>query len=124
MMKLVDTSSWVSSLRKKGDETVRARVRDLVLTGQAAWCAAVRLELWAGVGTDPERRMLRQMEQRIPELAITDEVWQAACDLAERCRSVGFTVPATDLLVATCARHHGVEIEAADAHFDRLRDIA
>jgi predicted nucleic acid-binding protein len=27
------------------------------------------------------------------------------------------TVPATDILIAACARHHGASIEAADAHF-------
>lgn len=122
-MKLVDTSSWIPSLRRKGNESIRARVRDLLLAGQATWCPAVRLELWAGVGSDAERRMLREMEQRIPELTITDEVWQVACELAERCRKLGRTVPATDLLIAACARHHGVEIEASDAHFDLIRTL-
>jgi len=122
-MKMVDSSSWVHALRRSGDETVRERVRILVTTGQAVWCAAIRLELWAGVGADPERQMLTEFEKRIPELSITDEIWQEACELADRCRKSGRRVPANDLLITACARHHDVELESADAHFDFLKTL-
>jgi predicted nucleic acid-binding protein len=120
---MVDSSSWIHALRRRGDPAVRERVRILVTAGQAVWCAAVRLELWAGVGADPERQMLKELEQRIPELAITDEIWQSACELADRCRKAGGRLPATDLLIATCARYHNVEVEAEDAHFDFLKTL-
>jgi predicted nucleic acid-binding protein len=119
-MKLVDTSSWVHQMRHKGDPTIRARVESLLQSGQAAWCPPVRLEIWAGVGNDTERRVLTVYEQRLPELPITDEVWQEACELADRCRKAGKTAPANDILIAACARHHEVELEAADSHFDFL----
>jgi predicted nucleic acid-binding protein len=122
-MKMVDSSSWVHALRRRGDGAVRERVRVLVTSGQAVWCAAIRLELWAGVGADPERQMLSDLEQRIPELAINDEIWQSACDLADRCRKAGRRAPASDLLIAACARYHGVELESADAHFDLLKTL-
>jgi len=122
-MKMVDSSSWVQALRRHGDGTVRERVRVLVTSGQAVWCAAIRLELWAGVGADPERQMLKDLEQRIPELAINDEIWQSACELADRCRKAGKRVPANDLLITACARYHDVELESADAHFDFLKTL-
>ncbi|MGI8435899.1 MAG: hypothetical protein ACR2NX_03205, partial [Chthoniobacterales bacterium] len=56
----------------------------------------------------------------IPALEINDEVWNEACELAGRCRKAGKTAPANDVLIAACARHHGVELERADAHFDFL----
>ena len=120
---MVDSSSWVHALRRHGDETARERVRILVTSGQAVWCAAVRLELWAGVGADPERQMLKDLEQRIPELAINDDIWQSACELADRCRKAGKRAPANDLLITACARYHGVELESADAHFDFLKTL-
>ena len=122
-MKLVDTSVWVPALRRKGDESVRSRLAQILSNGQAAWCSVVRLELWSGIGGEEERQMLKAFEQRIPELPITDEVWQEACELAGRCRKAGKTAPATDVLVAACARHHGVELEAADNHFDFLMTL-
>jgi predicted nucleic acid-binding protein len=122
-VKLVDTSSWVHQMRRVADLSVRERVEHLLAAGLAAWCPIVRLELWAGVSGEQERAALCEYEQRIPELAINDKIWQSACELAERCRKAGKRAPANDLLIAACARYHDVEIEAADAHFDFLKTL-
>lgn len=122
-MTLIDTSSWVEQLRSKGDPLIRSRVESLLHTGQAAWCAVVRLELWAGVGSDEERAILRAYTQELPDLPITDEVWEEGCALASRCRKTGRTAPASDLLIAACARYHEVQIETADAHFEFLMKL-
>jgi predicted nucleic acid-binding protein len=122
-MTLVDSSAWVHCLRRRGDPEVVARVRRLVEAGEAAWCPAIRLELWNGVGDERDRRTLRDFEQTLPELAITDEVWAVAYALASRCRKGGRTAPAIDVLIAACARHHGVEVEHVDSHFDFLMTL-
>jgi predicted nucleic acid-binding protein len=114
---LVDTSSWIHFLRPTGDAGVRARVAAALEAGVARWCPIVRLELWNGAGGEREKKVLRAFERRIPELAITQEVWDAAYELARRCRAAGVTVPATDLLVHACARHHGAALEHADSDF-------
>lgn len=123
-MVLVDTSSWIHFLRPDGDGEVRARVEAALRAGTACWCSLVRLELWNGAGGDREKKVLREFERLVPELAIDDEVWGDACDLARRCRAGGVTVPATDILIAACARHHGAELEHADGDFDALATIS
>jgi predicted nucleic acid-binding protein len=120
---LVDTSSWIHFLRPDGEAVVRTRVEAALESGAARWCPIVRLELWNGAGGERERSVLRDFERRIPELAITPEVWSGAYDLARLCRSAGVTVPATDLLIAACARHHGAALEQADGDFDRIADV-
>jgi predicted nucleic acid-binding protein len=50
-------------------------------------------------------------------------VWNAAFDLARRARSAGVSVPATDLLIAACARHHQVTLEHADSDFLQLAKL-
>lgn len=122
-MTLIDTSSWVEQLRSTGQPAVRERVEHLLQSGRAAWCGMVRLELWAGVGGDRERQTLQAYENHIPELGITDEVWEEACELASRCRKAGKSAPASDILIAACARHHRVPVETADAHFDFLMKL-
>jgi hypothetical protein len=122
-MTLIDTSSWIHAFRRIGHEQIRARVRHLVENGQAAWCAIVRLELWAGVGGEEERKTLRDFENHIPDLSLTDEIWEEACELASRCRKAGKSAPASDILIAACARHHRVKVETADAHFDFLMKL-
>jgi len=119
-MKLVDTSCWIEQLRRQGNPAVRVRVDDLLRNGDAAWCPVVRLELWSGAQGAHEQRVLREMERELVCFEISPAVWDLACDLAVRARAKGITVPASDLLVAACARHHGVGIEQADAHFDLI----
>lgn len=123
-MVLVDTSSWIHLLRPDGDAGVRARVEQALRTGEAVWCPIVRLELWNGAGGTREKKILRELEDVIPELAITQEVWTGALVLARRAREAGVTVPATDLLIAACAQHHGAALETADADFARLDGVS
>ena len=119
-MKLVDTSSWVHQIRTRGNLEIRGRVEALLANGDAAWCPQVRLELWAGVGSDLDRKILRDYESVLPDLPITDAVWQLACKLGDQARKVGLSAGSGDLLIAACARHHGVEIETADSDFERI----
>jgi predicted nucleic acid-binding protein len=122
-MKLVDASAWIHSLRPDGDRAVAGRVRAALESGEAVWCPLVRLELWNGARGDREKAVLRDMEATLPELEITTEVWESAVELAQQARAKGLTIPATDLLVAACARHHGADLEHADSHFDQIADL-
>lgn len=119
-MILIDTSSWIHLLRPEGRADARARVESALRAGSACWCPLVRLELWNGAGGSRERKVLRDLERVLPELAITEFVWTLAYDLARKARAYGVSIPATDLLIAACARHHGVELEHSDADFDLL----
>lgn len=119
-MILVDTSSWVHQLRAKGDPEIRSRVENLLRQGRAAWCAPVRLELWAGVGRSPEDEVLRHYAAVLPDFPITPATWVEAERIAEKCRNQGLRAPAMDLLIAACARCHNLELEHADTHFDWL----
>lgn len=119
-MKLIDTSSWLHQMRPSGDAAVRSRVESLLVSGRAAWCPMVRLELWRGVSSDRERKFLREYEAVITDLPITDQVWSAACDLGDKARRKGITCGGPDLLIAACAQHHGVEIETADSDFEKI----
>lgn len=123
-MVLVDTSSWIHFLRPDGDVMVRARVDALLKAGSARWCPVVRLELWNGAGGDREKKAVRKIEQLVPELSIVEDVWSEAYELARRCRAAGVTVPATDVLIEACARHHGAVVEHADGDFDQIVRVA
>ncbi len=121
--RLIDTSAWIHSLRPGGDSEVTTRVRQLLESGEAAWCPVVRLELWNGASGRHESAVLRDMEKHLIDLAIVPEVWVAANDIARRARKAGKTIPATDILVEACARHHGVAIEHVDEHLALLAEL-
>ena len=91
----MDTSSGIEALRLNGRENIRKRVKLLLIDGPAAWCDMVAVELWDG-----------------------------AREMARKCQSAGHTVPSVDLVIASCALFHGVELEHCDAHFDLLSWIS
>ena len=70
----MDSSSWINWLRRGGAPEVVERVRRLLEEGDAAWCPAIRLELWNGSGSEADRRILRDFERTLPQLGITDDV--------------------------------------------------
>lgn len=123
-MLLVDTSSWIHFLRPGGEPAARDRVARALAAGEACWCAMIRLELWNGAAGARETSALRDFERILSELPTDDEVWSQAVDLARRARAAGVTVPATDLLIAACARRHGAGLEASDRHFLEIAALA
>ncbi len=120
---LVDSSLWVHQLRRSGDPAKRDRVNALLAGGEAAWCPAVRLELWRGVSNDAERKTLRRYEALLPDYEISAAVWQRSIQLVDRARASGVTVPLADLLIFSCARIHGLEVAHDDTHFDQLTKL-
>ena len=123
MSVLVDSSLWVHQLRKSGDPAKRDRVNALLESGEAAWCPAIRLELWRGVTNDAERKTLRRYEALLPDYEISGEVWTRSIQLADGARAAGVTVPLADLLIFACAKIHGLEVAHDDAHFDELTKL-
>jgi predicted nucleic acid-binding protein len=79
-----------------------------------------KVELFENIRREYE---FRAYESRIPELPVTEEVWERAYRLADACRRMGKTAPPHDILIAACARHHGLEIEHDDSHFDLLASL-
>ena len=120
---LVDSSLWVHQLRKSGDAAKRDRVNALLENGEAAWCPAVRLELWRGVTNVAERRTLRRYAALLPDYEISTEVWTRSIQLADHARASGVTVPLADLLIFACAKIHGLEVAHDDTHFDELTKL-
>lgn len=117
---LVDTSAWIETLRAKGDTTLRERVKTLVLEDRAVLCELVLLELWNGASGSEEQKLLAELEAQVESAPITPEVWKAARSMARKLRARGITVPATDLLVAACAEHHGLGLVHKDEHFEKM----
>lgn len=117
---LIDTSAWIEAMRKGGDETTRLKVKALLGSGRALLCDFVRLELWNGARGGAEQSWLRKVEKDLEVVPTTEEVWALSRRLARRCRRRGVTVPAPDLLIAACARHHRVALLRLDDHFDEI----
>ncbi len=123
-MILLDTSSLVHFLRKKGDPEVKERVRAILRGGDAAICPMVEVELAMGVGSARDGREVEELCGLLISLPVDRNVWEEAARLGRACRRNGTPVPASDLVIAACARVHDARIEAVDAHFRVLCELA
>ena len=86
-------------------------------------CDMVRVELGNSAAGKAEQKLLRALEGDLECVPMTSETWEEAVALAQACRKQGVTVPAADLIVAACARHHGLGLIHHDRHFDQIGDI-
>lgn len=120
---LVDSSVWIELLRGKGDESVRSNLRSLLLGRRALWCPVIRVELWQGVGSSGDRKMLENLEQVLESLDISKAVWDRTCELSQLCCQKGRPVPVTDVIIFACAEIHGVELLHRDRHMDALMEM-
>ena len=121
---LIDTSYWIEALRIEGKPAVRDRVKKLMLEGRAAWCEMILLELWNGAKREGERKYLTELKKVITCLPINNDVWEKSFLISQTCRSKGITVPATDILIVSCALFHQADIEHNDKHFEVVLQIA
>ena len=66
---------------------------------------------------------MTEMAASLPCLPIDDEVWSTAYGLARSARAQGHTVPATDLIIAACARRHGIKLEHDASHLEAIQTL-
>lgn len=117
---LIDTSSWIEALRRNGDGTVRNKVKRLLSSGAAVLCDMVILELWNGAQGDSEKKMLRNLQNELYVLPMDNETWSYALRLAKKCRLLGFAVPASDIVIASCAFRYTTDLIHCDSDFDLI----
>jgi len=122
-MTLLDTSSLVHFLRRKGDPVVKERVRSILRGGDAAICPMVEVELSMGVASERDGRDVAELCGLLVALPVDGRVWEEAARLGRACRRNGTPVPASDLVIAACARIHGARIESVDIHFRVLEKM-
>ncbi len=119
-MTLLDTSSLVHLLRRKGEQTVKDRVNSILLRGDAAICDMVEVELWMGVASKRDQEDVTDLAALLVSLPIDQAVWSRARLLASACRKAGNPVPSSDCVIAACAFVHGAGIDYEDEDFGFL----
>jgi predicted nucleic acid-binding protein len=119
-MIVIDTSSLVHFLRRKGDPAVKARVRRILVGGDAAVCPMIRVELAMGVASPKDSRQVSALCSSMIHLEVNEAVWAEAERLGRKCRELGKPVPASDLVIAATAFVHRAGLEAEDEHFTIL----
>lgn len=112
---LVDSSMFIHLLRQQKDPalelTSRARAMDL------ATCGMVQVEVLRGVRVPRLRDALRQFMSVMLYAATDFKTWDAVASAAWQLDRKGITLPAQDLIIATCAQRLDAAVLTLDNHF-------
>ena len=120
-MTLIDTSAWIEFFRRKGDASVKSRVKDILLNGEAAYTCAIRYVLILGAFPQEIADLNRGLECS-RRIIVTPDHWDIASRLGAELRLKGLSFPAIDLLIATVASAEKISLLTCDTHFNTIRD--
>ena len=119
-MTLIDTSAWIEFFRPKGDARIKALVRDLMTTKEAAYTCPVAFELVTGARKE-ELNDLQTGLNLASRIVLRPDHWDLAGSSNAALRARGINLPASDLLIATVAHAQHLPLLAKDAHFETIR---
>src|SRR2546430_14673333 len=104
---LLDTSTWICYLRPYRRDDLKLAVQQVLTVEQVYTCWMVMAELLIGARDERGFTQLFETLRALPEIPVTDRVWEAAARLGYTLRRRGVTIPLPDLLIAhaaiTCA---------------------
>jgi predicted nucleic acid-binding protein len=122
---LVDTGVWIALLRKQDSASV-ARLRQLLIDGDAVIAPVIAQELLQGAASQAQLERLRTHFLALPMLIPRDlaTTHAAAGALYARCRWAGITPRSPhDCLIAQTAIEHDVTLLHDDSDFEFIAGV-
>jgi len=115
---LVDSNVFIGLLRRGLDpvEILGGWIGD----GDLATCGMVRLEVERGLKIDRIRRRVAGFFDVLINIPTTNKIWEQSSETARTLGRSGITLPAQDILIATCAREIGAAVLSDDNHFNEF----
>lgn len=121
-MVVVDTSVWIPFLTG-ADPPVRAALRDLIRSGQAALVGVVLAELLQGCRTHGEAETMLSNLAGLRFLETSFRSWRRTGELGSLLLRQGTTIPLSDLIIAALALEHNCPVFTLDTHFRQIPGV-
>jgi predicted nucleic acid-binding protein len=118
---LLDTSIWICYLRPRGWDDLKTAVQQVLTVEPVYTCWVVMAELLIGARDERGFTQLFETLRALPEIPVTDRVWEAAARLGYTLRRQGVTIPLPDLVIAQAAITGDLTLWHVDDHFEHLR---
>ena len=120
-MYLVDTSVWIHALRPSGHPQIQARLKPLVISGEAAITEWRVLELMTGLAKSEQPDTLLDWFTPVARFPFNPTWWEKAWQYAGRLRKHGVSPSAADCLIATIALEYRVTLIHCDSDFEVMK---
>ena len=119
-MILIDTSAWIASFKKTGNDELKEFMKQTIVSGLAVTTPVVILELLQGCRSVGERDALKIKLESLDILSITLPVWEQAYELGFSLRRKGLTIPTVDLIIAALAIENKSMLLHHDEHYEMI----
>jgi predicted nucleic acid-binding protein len=114
---LIDTSAWIVSFKKTGNESLKQKVLETLSFFSAATTPVIVLELLQGCRDKKEYEAMKSRMEALEMLPVNEAVWEAAYRAGYDLRRKGITVPTIDILILSIAKVHNCSLLHHDKHF-------
>jgi predicted nucleic acid-binding protein len=118
---LVDSNVFIGLIRRGLDPA--EILGDWIGRGDLATCGMVRMEVERGLRVETIRRRLGSFFDVLINVPTNNKIWERATSLAWTLDRSGATLPAQDILIATCAQEIGAAILTDDKHFEAFSGL-
>ncbi len=119
-MVLIDTSAWVASFKKTGNDELKEFMRQAIVSGHAVTAPIIILELLQGCRSVEERDGLRAKLESLDIFPLAQDVWEQAYELGFSLRRKGLTIPTVDLTIAALAMVNKSLLLHHDEHYEMI----
>ena len=114
---LIDTSAWIVSFKKAGNESLKQKVVEALASLSAATTPVIVLELLQGCRDKKEYEAMKLRMEALEMLPVNEAVWEAAYRAGYDLRRKGITVPTIDILILSIAKIYDCSVLHHDKHF-------
>ena len=121
---LVDTSAWIVSFKKKGNDEVKEFLKHSLQEGTAVTNELIVLELLQGCRNRKEFQSLKVRLESLDRVEITKGVWKRTFSLGFSLGRKGITIPTVDLVIACVAIESDCFLLHHDKHFTMMRSYS
>ena len=114
---LIDTSAWIVSFKKTGNESLKRKVVEALASLSAVTTPVIVLELLRGCRDKKEYEAMKLRIEALEMLPVNEAVWEAAYRAGYDLRRKGITIPTIDILILSIAKVYSCSVLHHDKHF-------
>ncbi len=119
-MILVDSSVWIYYYRPRVAEKIKSLLIGAITRDEIAVNGIIEVEILNGITEEKDFEKVKSDFGAFMTIALGDSVFIAAGELGSSLRRKGFSVPATDLIIAASALTSDCQLIHIDSHFDTI----
>jgi len=114
---LIDTSAWIVSFKRAGNETLKQKVVEALSSLSAVTTHVIVIEMLQGCRDKKEYEAMKLRMEALEMLPVNEEVWETAYHAGYDLRRKGITVPTLDIIIVSTAKVHNASLLHHDKHF-------